>query len=88
MNLLDELLSKLGIFEFAEMMTPIPGQMDQICIENPFREFNGFQMPDMKVCLNFDELSRGSWVNPLRSALVFVVFCLFFVSIFVVMRRG
>ena len=81
-------VNRLGLQNLADAMCPIPGEMNQLCIENPFREFNGFQMPAMRACLDFDELAKQAWVQPLRMMLLFCCFWLFISSVVTVLRSG
>ena len=83
----ERFIEKLGFDVFGEMMRPVPGRMNQLCIENPFREFNGFQLPAMRGCLDFDELAQQEWVPGLRRVLLFMIVMMFVISIIVTLRQ-
>lgn len=78
---------KLGLGTFGEMMRPVPGQMDMLCISNPIRNFSGIALPEWKACLDFNELAQQDWVSPLRTMLLFVCVCMFFSSVITVLRQ-
>jgi len=59
-----------------------------IYVENPFREFNGVKLPDMRAELNFSELAKQSWVPMLRDMLLFVLILMFLSSIVTVLRQA
>jgi len=84
----EEFDRKMGLETWAGMLQPQPGVMEEICIYNPIRNFNGKVLPEFRACLNFEELAQQAWVHPLRTVLLFMIICMFITSIVVVLRQG
>ena len=64
------------------------GQMGVFCIENPIRNFNGFELPDMKACLDFDELAQSEWVSLFRTVLLYMAVMTFIYQLRGALRRA
>jgi len=79
--------NRLGVDAFQAMMQPRIGQPALLCIENPFKDFNGFKMPVWKACLDLNELARESWVSVFRQILLFMCVSMFFGACVVVVRK-
>jgi len=84
----EEFERKMGFKTWGDMMQPQPGVMDEICVFNPIRHFNGQTLPELRACLNFEELSQQGWVSPLRMVLLFMIVCMFISSIVTVLRQA
>lgn len=82
-----DFVSKTGLNAFKNMFQYRAGKMDKLCVSNPIREFNGVELPEMKACLDLDELAQQSWVPLLRNVLLFMVVCMFVGAVVVVLRQ-
>ena len=63
--------------EIAHVFRPRPGKLEEFCIEVPIKEFNGYKLPEIKACIDFEELAQWEIMQWIRMALLFLVICSF-----------
>ena len=88
-HLRDGFASKLGFDTIVSMMQPVPGEPDfVIYAKNPFPEFSGVSLPEMRAELNLNELAQQQWVSMLRMVLLFIVVMTFVSAVVTTLRQG
>lgn len=86
-TLWSEIRQRLGVDLMIEMMQPQSCKMDILCLDFPIKEFNGAPLPEWKACLDLAEIAKQEWVFFLRTLLLFIIICNWFVAVFVVLRQ-
>jgi hypothetical protein len=83
----NEFQSRLGAEAIKSHLKVTGGSFGKFCIENPIKELGSYKMPEIKACLDFNELAEESYMKLIRTVLLFMVVMMFISSVFVVLRQ-
>jgi hypothetical protein len=86
-DLYDDFGNRIGYTCFKDKLQEQNNELGEFCLENPFKELGGVELPDWKACVNWDELKDSSWASTLRLLLLCGVVIGFVVSVIIVLRQ-